>query len=471
MATPVWGCPWHGLVRNGLLKLPNGSTRPYPGNIGDSQRAGNTYLIANPSAPPLERTPEELAADAAAGRQWRRTATLGGERPDLHGVGISGWVYIDPDGAAWRVSGFSVVTLFSNRLTLTITLARFGVFGGELETYGHTVTLADTGQSTPAIDDAGSGFMVDRRAELFDISATGELASIRIALYYRLRNSSTGTYDDRGTLADWCGIPAGWLRLSISGPGSAASISLAVDKNREQTLGVRAHEMIGGGSIFSNTASVTGMVLARWADGRTMTLDAASSYSQADELLDIGYENGSEAWRLYAETFDSAQSYVFRLDGVEVQTLASVPTYLERTHKSFTDGRPAEVSAVFYGLSADVVIPSDPDVPTHLASLRRWGITLENAPGGNYSIGVATLSNRVISTFRHAYDATSQGMQARTFGASITPDGAADTAEIILPGVIYSPASSTFGQRQPLYASHCPVTNQVERDSVPVCWI
>lgn len=469
MTAPVWGCPWHGLVRNGLIELPNGSTMPYPGNIGSGQRAGNTYLVASPSAPPLERTPDELAADAAAGRQWRRTATLAGESPDLHGVAIGGWVYIDPAGAAWRVTGLGVTALFTNSLSLTITLARFGVLGGGPESYSHTVTLSDIGQSTPEIDDAGDGFRVDRYAELFDVSATGALASIRIALYYRLRNSSTGTYDDRGTLADWCGIPAGWLRLSISGPGSAASVSLSVDKTREQTLGMRSHEMSGGGASFSTQASVGGMILARWADGKTLTLDASSSYAQTEELVEVGYENGFEAWYLYAQTFDATQVYSFKLDGVEALNMASVPVYLERTKKDYVDGSPSEVSGVFYGLSADVVIPSDPGVPTHMASLRRWGITLANAPGGNFSFGVATLSNRVISTFRHAYNAAAEGMQARTFGASITPSGAVDTAEVTLPGVTYSYPS--FGPRQNLYASQCPVTAQVTRDTAPICWI
>ena len=70
MTKPMWGCPWHGLVTVSGLTLPNDTTIPFPGPGVLNDTAGDTILLKVPGVPEIERSPEEAAADAAAGRQW-----------------------------------------------------------------------------------------------------------------------------------------------------------------------------------------------------------------------------------------------------------------------------------------------------------------------------------------------------------------------------------------------------------------
>lgn len=69
----IVGCPWHGLVRNDRLTLPNG--QHIDGTFSANQARGSVRF-AVPGAPAVSRTPEEVAADAAAGRQWRNDASI-----------------------------------------------------------------------------------------------------------------------------------------------------------------------------------------------------------------------------------------------------------------------------------------------------------------------------------------------------------------------------------------------------------
>lgn len=69
----IYGCPWHGLVRTNRLTLPNGAH--IDGTFSASSARGAVRL-AVPGAPAVSRTPEQLAADAVAGYQWRNDAPV-----------------------------------------------------------------------------------------------------------------------------------------------------------------------------------------------------------------------------------------------------------------------------------------------------------------------------------------------------------------------------------------------------------
>lgn len=92
-----FGDPWHGLYRNGVLELPNGSTRAH----APTPTRGDCFVVKVPGLP----APTNTAADAAAGRTWLNYALLAGVDHTLYRTNLSenGWVYIDPNNKAWLV--------------------------------------------------------------------------------------------------------------------------------------------------------------------------------------------------------------------------------------------------------------------------------------------------------------------------------------------------------------------------------
>lgn len=69
----ILGTPYHGLVRGNRLTLPNGT------HIDDrwfADSARGSYRVQVPAVPAISRTPAEVAADSAAGYQWRTDAVI-----------------------------------------------------------------------------------------------------------------------------------------------------------------------------------------------------------------------------------------------------------------------------------------------------------------------------------------------------------------------------------------------------------
>lgn len=220
MTLPLWGVPWHGQVRGGRLYLSNGTSRTYrqpeatsyTNTLGQVVRPTDTYGITHRHAagmPAVERTPAELAADEAAGREWRNEATLSGGRLQVHNRLINGWIYVDPDGARWLVRCTALqdepAVSLTTPLAVTVQLIRFGVIGGEAESYSYPLALdfgADTGYSTASL-------LLDA------ISPTGNAAVVMA--FRRITNNRFFQRD-----------PVVFLELTLAGPGAAATVGSAV---------------------------------------------------------------------------------------------------------------------------------------------------------------------------------------------------------------------------------------------------
>lgn len=238
MTTPVWGCPWHGLVERvgsqHILTLPNGQTMEYPTSVAGNRRTGDTYLIKLPGVPEVTRTPEELADDLANGRQWWNKAVLSTQNLHLYGTALNGWIYCDPVGARWRVSGANNIAISSNSVSLTITLKRFGEFQGAEEAFSYSVALADLGQAAPALNNLAS-----RQLQVRDIAPDGSRALLAIVA---TRGISTETYWPDFSSDRWA--PAvGWLELTISGQGASAALGLSVLHTRAETIGTLEEDL------------------------------------------------------------------------------------------------------------------------------------------------------------------------------------------------------------------------------------
>ncbi len=121
------GLPYHGIVRDGFLDLPNGSTIPYP----QPESSGDTTLVVSPRAHALVRTEAEIAEDDAAGKQWLTHAYVIGERDQIGGAELvpealdrcRGWLYCT-ETATWQVW----LEWDTTGKEYTVSCARFGRF-------------------------------------------------------------------------------------------------------------------------------------------------------------------------------------------------------------------------------------------------------------------------------------------------------------------------------------------------------
>lgn len=208
-----WGCPWHGAVEGGQLTLPSGSTLAWPQPPGDTaDDAGFTLHARMPDVPPVERTAEELAADAAEGMQWLASAIIAGagrqESADtgaayLHGRNVNGWIYAAPDGSRWLVRGLGRKRMYSSDLSMTLSLSRFGVLGGKARSYSVSASITAAQQDQEAWSSNFNESEADYRYwQVQDVGAGGDRA---IVMTYIAKSKT---------------LPLGFVRLALSGtPG------------------------------------------------------------------------------------------------------------------------------------------------------------------------------------------------------------------------------------------------------------
>lgn len=233
--------PRHGWVQGGTLHLPNGATLTYPQpSYREDDTVGQTFLSKKNGAPPVVRSPEELAADTAAGLEWRNCGTIAGGYHQIRGTDTNGWIWWDANGRVWHVSCPEIMegtVVFGAAATLHITLKLFGYFGELPESHAYTVTLSDLGQSGGTVNAQDGGTspapITTGKIRIDDIKPDGSAALLMLHYYrgtYR-QNSVT----DKDPMIRW---PLGWLELTLSGLGESATIDLTVARSRAQTLAV-----------------------------------------------------------------------------------------------------------------------------------------------------------------------------------------------------------------------------------------
>ena len=243
---PPWGCPWHGPVTASWLTLPSGATRYYPQPAPSSftlgqttyysaDTYGSTHRVKVPGVAAVVRSPAEQADDTAAGREWRNEAILAGGKQQLYGQTLDGWIYIDPDGARWRVScpEFSeqASRSLSSPLPATVTLQRFGDLGRAPESYSYPISLP-----LDAIGAAGTAALI-----VDALRPDGSAAILNV--------------HTRGTLR----VPFGFLEVTLDGPGAAATVGATVARTAAQVSQIDTPPAptrlwsAGGGSPWTDT--------------------------------------------------------------------------------------------------------------------------------------------------------------------------------------------------------------------------
>jgi len=229
---PPWGCPYHGLIQDNQLTLPNGDTLPCRQPNGFSFERGHTHLVQVPDAPETTRTIDELAEDTASGRQWLDQALISGNQ--IHGVyiGNGAMIYIAPDGSRWLVNA-SLHGSNAGTTASTVTLRRFGIIGGEPEEYTYAVPVPDLSAESAYHGVQPSVVQV----RMFHAHPQGKAAVF--GLFAKLVN-----YIEYAALA--------WLELSLSGPADDCLIGIALIRDAATTDGVLA-ELDDFGSVSQFT--------------------------------------------------------------------------------------------------------------------------------------------------------------------------------------------------------------------------
>lgn len=237
----MFGHPWHGLVEDGTLTLPNAATMPYPAPTAAGEADVLAFVV--PGTPAVVRTPAQAAADAAAGRQWLDYALISGRTTRrLYGQPIGGngsWLYAAPDGSRWlaTLAGVPGTHDLTAPWSTTVTFDRFGAFGTPPEQHVLAVTLADWQQSV-AGKPGGDWFIFDQgdvtsgQITVEDVDRSGGQAILMVSL------SMPNEPILRRSL--------GFLLVTLTGlPGVDAGATLGVLRSRAATLGTVVDNLEG----------------------------------------------------------------------------------------------------------------------------------------------------------------------------------------------------------------------------------
>ncbi|TRO14338.1 hypothetical protein EQ836_07640 [Ectopseudomonas mendocina] len=213
MNVPPWGWPWHGRVdRSNVLHLPGGKTMPY----FPPDRANHTYRVKVPGVAAIARSPEELAADIALGREWRNEAIMHAHM--LYGRELGGWIYCAPDDTRWviRLSGSAV---------------SFGVLGGAPASQALTVSWpTDDIEVGDELNLGGTPYLVQRWPLPVDVAPDGARAIFM--LYANDPSFNVGLRP----------LPLGFQLVTVGGESGAISVSITTLRTLEQTLGTALFE-------------------------------------------------------------------------------------------------------------------------------------------------------------------------------------------------------------------------------------
>ena len=230
---PPWGCPWHGLVNDGVLKIDAGGglQMPWPELRGAPPYAGRSTLVQVPGLPEIVRTSEQQQEDQKEGRQWWNKALLAGDPPQLHGKQLQGdWLYLDPKNNPWLVEFPRNMAATVGR-ELTITLKRFGVLSGKPKERQVKVIVPPTGQGAPAFSQIPEN---ELRLRVWHVHPQGRAAIIAITW----QPSDLRMPEVRG-YRGWpiYERPLGYLELTIAGGADDFLAGLQLIRSRQDVAG------------------------------------------------------------------------------------------------------------------------------------------------------------------------------------------------------------------------------------------
>lgn len=232
-----FGDPWHGLVKGGVIELPNSSTRDL---AGETPVGGDCFRVQRPSQAAVTTS----SADAAEGMEWRNYGLIYGSQHILYGVALNelSWLYIADDETVWRVQ-------YANG-SGDLTFTRFGLLGEDPAAVAQTISLSgtDTGYITRCLD----------------LTATGSKALIGStveSVYYMASRAAAN-------------ILGGVYLIEISGTPPAASATFTVLADEEACRGTASNTRSVYAERFTTVAAPDPSSGLPWPD--------TSTYEQVD---------------------------------------------------------------------------------------------------------------------------------------------------------------------------------------------
>lgn len=202
----IWGCPWHGLVKGGLLYEADGVTpKPPTGTqkIMPQPTNGDCFLVKKPGIDPVSRTPEQLAEDAAAGHLWLNYALLSGREFKLYGNTLPGvyvgWIYFAADGSRWLIN---VTPTNMSTGAVTVVAKRFGEFGVAADTRTFNLVL---------------GQVTDLSVWVRTVGTTDRLTNYQYQLCDTTLGGNKGVWTQSAQVLDTTNLPS-WANDTIKRP-------------------------------------------------------------------------------------------------------------------------------------------------------------------------------------------------------------------------------------------------------------
>lgn len=232
MSSMRWGCPWHGLIRDGKIHTHTGRTVAY-----QQPPTGDTHLI-DFGMPEID-TPQ---SDAIAGMEWRNTAIMQGRFLCGVQLPVGGWIYRDPAGKNWLVEtvgfgGGDGWGPYVDGQAFKLKLSRFGVFGGAPES--HFITLA-----TPPINQDASAAGISAGSARYDLECVTPRGDRAVYVILRSRDELIS-----------------FIEFTLSGPGESCSASVKIVRTAAQTRPARVvtGDKFGTlGTLFYRSSAILG---------------------------------------------------------------------------------------------------------------------------------------------------------------------------------------------------------------------
>ncbi len=367
----IFGHPYHGLVVNGELTLPNSEVIDYrnPSNP-------NAFAIQLDGVPAVSRTTEQALEDAERGFQWLSKVVLSGSTrnqgssvvgtqlygtaDESLGVGASPtfWLWRDSLGVVWRFSLGSVTDT-----TLQIKTKKFGRFGepAAAETTSTISHAIDNGEFP--LDLAGEPL------ELIDVNSNGSkailavLSSDAVGHIGFIKGSISASSDIDFFSGGPVLAPVGFVLIEITEGETEPEVALTTLRNYSQTLGTitvdapnyngyallpGADDQKNGTLTFSTDVVIEGRILSMYFDGPSIKEVTVSYHHNSGEAvciwtwpnaIPVSY-SGTDYTMSMKLTLPTSRtrSIDLKFDGVVVESISQTVNTALYTESTETDG-------------------------------------------------------------------------------------------------------------------------------------
>ncbi|MBP8298554.1 MAG: hypothetical protein KAX84_20760 [Burkholderiales bacterium] len=471
-----WGHPFHGLVTapgatftgTGTLDHGGPSLKPY-----EMPGSADAWAIQFDGVPAVTRTPEQAAADAAAGYQWLQKVVVSGTGQvwgkDPGTISPQFFWRDATTGKVWRVR-LNNTGKDPMKTHVEIEVREFGRFGaGSLAatttTFAHSINILP--DLILAYYEGAEAVSFPVIPMMHDIKPDGSGAIFSISGFLA-GAANTNTDPDRGANEP---APFGFLEVTVaSGPGGACVPSVTTLRTCAQTIGTASSTATSTPVETPVTISGTGAVISAG------TLSSEVNESVTGRILSMFYSGAGVAevtvgWSS-AGTLTATQTVVDGGGGTWTQTTERIIDYSYSMSGSYGGTPFIAYSGAFSGNPVVVRVSGvdDPDgfpipLTQSLASEQNKVFARYFAARGQI---FDTTGNVAVRIQPHAYT-------ARVFGYLRRDGGAGDFqfGTVQFPGgSAAGGASTTYISQPPVFRSFDPITGTLSaRSSVPVCYV